>query len=135
MPNPSELTRDAEAAPLTPEQEEQVRDAVGYGHDLKHFGARALLAALDGVRAERDRLREALTWAVGFIDCNFPPTRRDYPDMRNALDLVRVNRLDFGPFQTALARAELAEEERDRLRADLAEALEWIATKRAERPG
>ena len=38
--------------PLTPDMEEQVRDAVGYGHDLKHRGAQALLAALDAVRAE-----------------------------------------------------------------------------------
>ncbi len=123
MPNPSELARDEQAPPLPRCSHRQRAEAIwhSYGVPTRPDCGEAIIdritAALDEIGAERDRLREALTWAVGFIDCNFPPARRDYPDMRNALALVSANRLDFGPFQTVLARAELAEEERDRLRA------------------
>ena len=64
----------------------------------------------EAVEAERDRLREALTWAVGFIRCNLPKTSAEYPDMRNAEDLVagRLGKM-HGEFQMSLIRAELAE--------------------------
>jgi hypothetical protein len=75
------------------------------------------------LRAERDRLRESLTWAVGFIRCNLPKTAAEYPDMRNAADLVAARPVHAGEFQRADCRAELAEHDRDRFRA----ALELIA--------
>lgn len=69
-------------------------------------------------------LREALTWAVGFIRCNLPKTAAEYPDMRNAESLLREQgELFTGEFTLQRFRAEQAEVERDRLRA----ALELIA--------
>ena len=64
-----------------------------------------------------DRLREALTWAVGFLQCNFPKTVGPYPDYRNACDLLaEVGLVITGEFHTLGIRAELAEGERDKLR-------------------
>lgn len=79
------------------------------------------MKCVGGIAAERDRLREALTWAVGFIQCNLPKTSAEYEDMRNAQDLVARHRLNIGEFRMASIRAELAEGERDRLAARVAE--------------
>lgn len=66
----------------------------------------------ESVEVERDRLREALAWAVGFIRCNLPKTSTEYPSMRNAEDLVSGKHgLMNGEFQMAMIRAELAEHE------------------------
>ena len=57
-----------------------------------------------------ERLREALSWAVGFIRCNMPKASAEYPDMRNAEDLVSGRGgLFHGEFSLAMIRAELAE--------------------------
>ena len=81
------------------------------------------------VKSQRDaalqreaRLREALTWAGGFIQCNDVRTAAGpgtaYEDYRNAADMVSGrDGLMFGEFQMALARAEIAEWERDETRA------------------
>lgn len=100
------------------------------------------------LRAENERLRESLTWAVWFIRCNTPDAESKYPDMRNACDLVNAYGVMHGEFQKWVARAELAEHERDRLRAELEAkdkvitslseklaACAELLTKRAERPG
>ncbi len=59
---------------------------------------------------ENLRLREALTWACGFIQCQVPTAVERYPDMRNALSLmVKVGQLYSGEFHLACIRAELAE--------------------------
>ena len=84
-----------------------------------------LRALLAGLRVTRDRLREALTWTVGFIRCNFPATVAPYPDYRNACDLLaEAGGIVTGEFTLTRHRAELAEAEvcslraeRDRLRA------------------
>lgn len=74
--------------------------------------------------ADRNRrLREALSWAVGFIRCHHPRAATEYPDMRNAADLVDAAPLYSGEFHTTGVRAEVAEDDRDRFRA----ALERIA--------
>lgn len=77
-----------------------------------------VLALVERVR-EVNRLLESLTWAVGFIRCNFPHTVAPYPDYRNACDLLAKagGGIVTGEFQRAMARAELAEGERDRLAA------------------
>lgn len=79
-----------------------------------------LIGQRDALEAERDRLREALTWACGFIRCNFPSAREQYEDMRNAESLAEAHPLWTGEFQRASARAELAEVECARLRAAIA---------------
>lgn len=76
-----------------------------------------LLDRIAELEAERDRLREALTWAVGFIRCNLPKTSQEYPDMRNAEELLAAVRpLMIGEFQLAMCRAEVAEAEVARLK-------------------
>lgn len=77
-----------------------------------------LQPAVERVLAERDRLREALSWAVGFIRCNFPKASARYADMRNAEALVDAAPLYSGEFHRASVRAELAEAERDQLIAE-----------------
>ena len=77
-------------------------------------------------QAKYDRLREALTWAIGFIRCNLPRTAeenaRRYPDWRNACDLIaEAGELFTGEFQLTLARAEVAEHDRERLAAAIRE--------------
>lgn len=70
----------------------------------------------DRLRAEVDRLREAMTWAAGFIDCNVPNCQQ-YPDYHNCMALLeKVGSLYSGPLQMALGRADLAEAEVDRLK-------------------
>lgn len=92
-----------------------------------------LIRVLDGeqpdpeltrLQAENARLREALTWAVGFIQCQTPNTSRDYPDMRNAEALVAQAPLHTGEFQLMAARAEVAEVDAKRLREACRAALE-----------
>ncbi len=56
--------------------------------------------------SDTDKLREALTWAVGFIRCNVA-RRGDYPDYHNAAALVDANPLITGPFQLQQAKLEL----------------------------
>jgi hypothetical protein len=70
-------------------------------------------------------LREALTWSVGFIRCNFPTVAGKYPDFLNASSLVEAapGAIFVGEFVLQRARAELAENERDRFK----EALKMIA--------
>jgi hypothetical protein len=70
-------------------------------------------------------LREALSWAVGFIRCHHPKVAEEYPDFRNAESLVAETGGDLftGEFTLTRYRAEQAEEERDRLKA----ALEMLA--------
>jgi hypothetical protein len=58
---------------------------------------------------ENKRLREALTWALGFIQCNFPSAERTYPDYRNSRDLIAGKEIISGEFQLTAARAEVAE--------------------------
>lgn len=93
-----------------------------YGLPIFTDGAMEQMAAV--VERDSTRLREALTWAVGFIQCNYPKTVAPYPDYRNACDLLaEVGQVITGEFQMTVARAEVAEHERDRLRA----ALEMLA--------
>jgi len=58
---------------------------------------------------ENRRLREALTWAVGFIRCQLPKTSAGYPDMRNAESLIEGRSLISGEFQRQSIIAEFAE--------------------------
>lgn len=79
---------------------------------------RAILA--NAYAVERGRLREALTWAVGFIRCNFPQTVAPYPDYRNACDLIAgVGEVITGEFTMTRHRAELAEWKLKKLRQHL----------------
>jgi glutamine cyclotransferase len=83
-----------------------------------HQGEGWCLACVGKLATDQDRLREALTWAVGFIRCNFPQTVAPYPDFRNAADLVAgEGAVLTGEFTMARYRAEVAEEEVRRLRA------------------
>lgn len=66
------------------------------------------------------KLREALTWAARFIQCNLPNRCGDYPDFHNAWALAMQQPVEHGPLWHALARAELAEAEVERLRDRLA---------------
>ena len=63
----------------------------------------------EAVEVERDRLREALAWAVGFIRCNFPNAYEEYEDMRNAAALCHGPPGAFGEFFRLSCRAEVAE--------------------------
>ncbi len=54
------------------------------------------------------KLREALAWAVGFIQCQCKH-HADYPDFHNAKALVKDADSLHGPFNDAMTRAELAE--------------------------
>lgn len=76
-------------------------------------------AVAEAKQEDRDRLREALTWAVGFIRCNLPRAAEQYPDMRNAEELIGDGGLYSGEFHRTCCRAEVAEHERDRYRAAL----------------
>lgn len=69
------------------------------------------------------RLREALSWAVGYIRCQKPNAEVDYPDMRNAAALADAAPLYSGEFHRMMCRAEVAEEELRRLRALLCQTL------------
>jgi hypothetical protein len=69
------------------------------------------------IERERDRLREALAWAVGFIRCEHPNAYHQYEDMRNAVALAEGGEGMFGEFHRLSCRAEFAEE---RLKAMLA---------------
>jgi len=76
-----------------------------------------LVAEVRRQRQEIDRLREALTWAVGFIRCQHPNAYLEYEDMRNACSLVDgKTALWSGEFQRVSARAEVAEYDRDQLK-------------------
>ena len=86
---------------------------------------RAILA--NAYAVERGRLREALTWAVGFIRCNFPQTVAPYPDYRNACDLIAgVGEVITGEFTMTRHRAELAEEDNKSLRNEIRVVLERL---------
>ncbi len=63
----------------------------------------------ESVENERDRLKEALAWAVGFIRCNHPSVWDDYEDYRNAAALVAGVPLSGGEFYRLSCRAEVAE--------------------------
>lgn len=108
-------------------------------HDVSERGkaeeAKSLEVAMENVHlsVEAKRLREALTWAVGFIRCAHPKAAEQYPDMRNAESLVAAAPLITGEFQMVVARAEVAEHERDRLREAIWPGLpKWEPT--AEQP-
>lgn len=75
---------------------------------------------------ENQRLREALTWAVGFIKCNLPKTSQQYPDMRNAESLVANAPVIVGEFQRISARAEVIEAEYAKFRQEVVAVLEHI---------
>lgn len=62
------------------------------------------------LRSEINRLREALSWAVGFIKCQLPKTSQQYPDMRNAEDLLEGNAVLHGEFSMTRIKAELQSE-------------------------
>lgn len=64
-----------------------------------------------------ERLREALTWAVGFIACNSTDrSYQEYPDYQNAEALVSGGiGLMSGPFQLALSQIEVLQQENERL--------------------
>lgn len=71
--------------------------------------------------AERDRLREALTWTVGFIQCNLSKMCEEYPDFHNARDLMnKSGALYSGEFQRARLAAEQTEDTATYLRDALA---------------
>lgn len=75
---------------------------------------------IDVQRQEISRLREALTWAVGFIRCQHPNAYLEYEDMRNAAALVCGDMSIWsGEFHRVSCRAEVAEYERDRLKKQL----------------
>jgi hypothetical protein len=95
------------------ERAERVNNAWLETAQLRAENAR-LAADLAAARAERDRMREALAWAVGFIRCNLPKTSAGYEDMRNAEDLVKGVSMS-GEFHRLSCRVELAEKERDAL--------------------
>ena len=78
--------------------------AVAKWEDLK----RHYTADTGDIERERDRMREALAWAVGFIRCNLPNTSAGYEDMRNAEDLVKGVSM-CGEFHRLSCRAEVAE--------------------------
>ena len=81
----------------------------------------------DRIADENRQLREALTWAVGFIRCNLPQTAADYPDMRNAEGvLAAAGPVVSGEFHEMAARADLAEFERDKAWAELKQARESV---------
>ena len=63
----------------------------------------------EATEVERDRLREALAWAVGFIRCNHQNAYEEYEDMRNAAALVGGPPGAFGEFFRLSCRAEVAE--------------------------
>lgn len=63
----------------------------------------------EAVEVERDRLREALAWAVGFIRCNHANVWDEYEDYRNAAALVAGVPLSDGEFHRLSCRAEVAE--------------------------
>jgi len=63
----------------------------------------------EAVEVERDRLREALAWAVGFVRCNHPNVWDEYEDYRNAAALVAGVSLSGGEFHRLSCRAEVAE--------------------------
>ena len=69
------------------------------------------------LETETKRLREALTWAVGYIRCQKPNAEADYPDMRNAVDLVNAAPLYSGEFHRMMCAASVAEEEVKQLKA------------------
>jgi len=71
------------------------------------------------------RLEEALAWAVGFIRCNLPKTSADYPDMRNAEDLVSGAGVS-GEFHRTCCRAEVAEDRARELEAEVARLREGL---------
>ena len=83
----------------------------------------ALRTDLGASNSENTRLREALTWAVRFIECQCPRTAGDYPDYHNAHALMMGHPITTGPFWHARAEAELLRAENDRLR----EALKPLA--------
>lgn len=93
-----------------------------------------ILRRVPNLVAQHARLREALSWAVGFIQCNYPKTSAGYEDFRNASDLVKDDPAGmFGEFHNLSCRAEFAESELARLRELLAGAytvkpLEWKNT-------
>ena len=64
-----------------------------------------------------EQLREALTWAVGFIACNSTDrSYQEYPDYQNAEALVSGGMgLMSGPFQLALSLIEALQRENERL--------------------
>lgn len=77
-------------------------------HDNPNPAAEALLDKI----LENRRLREALTWATGFIRCAHPKAEEQYPDMRNALALTAGTRaIHTGEFQLTRMRYELATEQ------------------------
>lgn len=101
-------------------------DRIGTHWDGCHLVHKHHDCAILRLVAEIRRLREALTWAVGFIRCNSPGAEANYPDMRNACDLVNAYGVMYGEFQRCVARAELAEDDVRRQRAlnmELAERL------------
>ena len=63
----------------------------------------------ESVEVERDRLREALAWAVGFIRCNHPNVWDEYEDYRNAAALVAGVPLSGGGTHRLSCRAEVSE--------------------------
>jgi len=92
---------------------EKERDALAQkvsAMEARHdFGWTERMAAeVEAANAERNRMREALAWAVGFIRCNLPNTSAGYEDMRNAEDLVKGVSM-CGEFHRLSCRAEVAE--------------------------
>lgn len=90
--------------------------------------------AIGKLVAQVRRLRAALTWAVGYLRCNHAAAAGEYPDYRNACELVEGrNGLLTGEFQMAMARAEVAEYERDKLTGEFQMAMERAEVAEHER--
>lgn len=68
------------------------------------------LERIKELEEEINRLREALSWTVGFIRCNLPKTSSQYEDMRNAEDLLKDNVLFHGEFNILSNKVELQSE-------------------------
>lgn len=87
----------------------------------------ALRTDLGAINSENTRLREALTWAVRFIECQCPRTAGDYPDYHNAYALMMGHPITTGPFWHARTEVELLRAENDRLREALKPFAEYAA--------
>ena len=99
-------------ADLTPSQ--TAAEVLKWGSIWHDRYGRDCTPLLHQLAKSHERLREALSWAVGFIRCNLPNTSAEYPDMRNAEELVSGRSGLFnGEFNLAMIRAEVAE---DRIR-------------------
>ncbi len=104
------MMHDQVPADLTPLQ--TAAEVLKWGNIWHDRYGRDCTPLLHQLAKSHERLREALSWAVGFIRCNLPNTSAEYPNMRNAEELVSGRAGLFnGEFNMAMIRAEVAEHE------------------------